>query len=144
VTDDRGVSTVVGYVLVLGITSLLITGLLVATGGAVNDRRDSTARDALDVIGQRLASNLMAADRLAETGAETTVVDVSLPSRTAGSGYAVTVNGSGSELVLESDRADATVTVAFVTTTDVADTEVAGGDLRIVLTGADELEVRMP
>ena len=141
-SSDRGVSTVVGYVITLGITTVLISGLLIAAGGAVDDRQDATSRDALDVIGQRIASNLMAADRLAETDPGTTVVDVRLPSRIAGSGYRVTVNGSASELVLESNRADATVHVPFVTGTDVTDTEVVGGDLRIVLTAADELEVR--
>lgn len=141
-TTDRGVSTVVGYVLALGITTLLISGLLIAAGGAVDGRQNAVSRDSLEVVGQRLASKLMAADRLAETDPETVVVDVSLPSHIAGSGYGVTVNGSASELVLESNRADATVHVSFVTTTPVADAEVVGGDLRVVLTAAGELEVR--
>lgn len=141
-TDDRGVSTTVSYVLTLGITTILISGLLIATGGAVDDRRNATTRDALDVVGQRIAANLMAADRLAETGAGTVVVDVSVPDRLAGSGYSVTVNGSASEIVLESDGADATTTVQFVSSTPVADSSVRGGELRIVLTPAPELEVR--
>lgn len=141
-TADRGVSTVVGYVLVLGITTLLISGLLVTTGGVVDNRQQSTARNALGVVGDRIAANLMAADRLAETGAETVVVGASLPDRVAAGGYRIAVNSSASELVLEADRADTTVRVSFVASTDVADTQVTGGDVEVVLTAADELEVR--
>lgn len=140
----RGVSTTVGYVLTLGITTLLVTGLLATTGGLVDTRQETATRDALDVFGQRVAANLMAADRLAESGADTVVLDVTLPNRVAGSGYVVTVHGSGSgsEIELESNRIDASATIEFVTTTDVADAELRGTDLRIVLTAANELEVR--
>lgn len=141
-TTDRGVSTTVGYVIALGITTVLISGLLVATGGVVDGQQERTTRNALDVLGQRIASNLQAADRLAESDAATVAVEIRLPTRIAGSGYTVTVNGSGSEVVLESDRVDATARVQFVATTPVADADLRGGNLRVVLTPAGELEVR--
>jgi hypothetical protein len=140
---DRGVSTAVGYVLTLGITAVLVSGLLVAAGGVVEDRRDATSRDSLDVIGQRLASNLMSADRLAETrSAKTVAVDVALPARIAGSGYRIHVDGGSSTLILESDVGTVQRRVRFATTTPVTTTDVRGGALRIVLTPAGELEVR--
>lgn len=140
---DRGVSTAVNYVLTLGITTILVSGLLLAAGGAVDDRRESTTRTTLEVVGQRLAANLMSADRLADTpDARTVSLGVDLPARVAGSGYTVRVNGSSSTLVLEADTVDATRRVAFVTSTPVASTTVRGGPLRIVLTPAGELEVR--
>jgi uncharacterized protein YcgI (DUF1989 family) len=139
---DRGVSTAVGYVLILGITTILISGLLIAAGGTVEDRRDATARNTLDVVGQRIAANLMAADRLSRTdGATAVAVTVDAPERIAGSGYVVRVNGSASTITLDSDGADATRSVAFVSQTPTATTAVRGGSLRIVLT-AGELEVR--
>jgi len=140
---DRGVSTAVNYVLTLGITTILVSGLLIAAGGAVDDRRESTTRTALDVAGQRLAANLMSADRLAGTaGTRTVSLTVDLPARIAGSGYTVRVNGSSSTLVLEADTVAATRRVSFVASTPVASTTVRGGELRIVLTPTDELEVR--
>jgi hypothetical protein len=142
-TDDRGVSTAVNYVLTLGITTLLVSGLLLATGGVVDDRRESTTRTSLEVVGQRLAANLMSADRLAGTDDTRTVsLSVDLPVRIAGSGYTVRVNGSSSTLVLEADTVDATRSVSFVASTPVVSTTVRGGQLRIVLTPANELEVR--
>lgn len=140
-TRDRAVSTVVSYVITLGITTLLIGGLLMTAGNVVESREDATMRDALDVVGERIASNLMAADRLATTDPKRTAVEVSLPSQLSGNGYTVTVNGSASTLVLVADGADATVAVEFVVDTPVVDTEVQGGNLVITLTPADELEV---
>lgn len=142
-THDRGVSTAINYVLTLGITTILVSGLLLAAGGAVDDRRESTARTTLEVVGQRLAANLMSADRLAGTsGVRTVSLNVDLPARVAGSGYTIRVNGSTSTLVLESETVDATRRVSFVASTTVASTTVRGGQLRIDLTAANELEVR--
>jgi hypothetical protein len=140
---DRAVSTAVGYVLTLGIATVLVSGLLIATGGVVEDRREATARDGLEVVGQRLAANLMSADRLAETrNAETVELEVTLPRRLAGSGYAIRVDGGGSALILESEGAAVRQRVPFVASTPVVTTELRGGPVRIVLTPADELEVR--
>jgi hypothetical protein len=144
VSANRAVSTAVSYVLTLGITTLLVTGLLIAAGGVVDDRRETTTRNALEVTGQRLAANLMSADRLAETErVETVEVAVDLPTRIAGSGYRVTVNGSSSTLVLQSEQIDATQRVQFVSSTPVETATVRGGGLRIVLSGG-QLEVRRP
>jgi len=140
--DDRAVSTAAGYVLSLGITAILVTGLLTAGGGVVEERRDVTTHDSLEVVGQRLAADLMTADRLASTSDTTAVsVSVDLPERTAGSGYTVSVDSAGSRLRLESTASNTAVTVAFTTSTPVADTSVQGGDVRIVLDGG-QLEVR--
>lgn len=140
--SDRAVSTALGYVLTLGIATILISGLLIAAGTTVEDRRDGTTRSSLDVAGERLASHLMAADRLAETsGSREVSVAAPLPSRIAGSGYAVTVDPANSTLVLESDAPDVTVRVDFTTSTPVDAATVRGGNLRIVLSGGS-LEVR--
>jgi len=140
--SDRAVSTAVGYVLTLGITTLLVTGLLIAAGGAVDDQRAATTRDTLDVVGQRLAANLMTADRLTETeGVREVAVATPLPDRVAGSGYEIRIDDANASLVLESDRDGVTRRVSYVSSTPVERTTVRGGDLRIVLAGG-ELEVR--
>lgn len=139
---DRGVSTALGYVLTLGITALLISGLLIGVTGVVDDRRTQTDRATMEIVGQRIAANLMSADRLAETDPEQLVVAVDLPNRLSQSGYTVEVNGSAEQLTLRVDGGRASATVSFVNTTTVRDGTVRGGDLRIVLTPADELEVQ--
>lgn len=142
-TAERGVSTVVGYVLALAITVALVGSLIAATGGIVDDRRDATARRGLDVVGERLAAKLMAADRLAATGADTVAVDADLPATVAGTGYTVTVNDSKTDphLRLTSGGTDTEVRVDFANRTDVAATSVTGGDVTVTLAGG-ELEVR--
>lgn len=139
---DRGVSTVVGYVLALAVTVALISGLITATGAVIEDRQATTARTGLEAAGERLAAKLMAADRLATTGADTVVVAVPLPDRVAGGSYTVTVNDSAdAELVLASATTGAEVTVEVANRTDLAGATVPGGDLAVVLSGG-ELEVR--
>jgi hypothetical protein len=141
-SDDRAVSTTAGYVLTLGITAILVSGLLVAGGGVVEDRREVTTRDSLDVVGQRLASGLMTADRLATTSDTTTVsVSIDLPERIAGTEYTVSVDPATSRLVLDSSATGVSVSVAFTASTPVADTSVQGGDVSVVLDGG-QLEVR--
>lgn len=144
--DDRATSIQIGYTLSLAITALLISGLLIATGGLVESRQEQTIRSELTVVGERVATNLMSADRLASTGGSNAEVrvTVSLPDRVAGSGYRVTVNSSTSppQLVLTSTDPAVTVTVPFETTTTVDAGTVSGGDVRIVLTPSGTLEVR--
>lgn len=145
--DTRAVSVTVNYALNLVIATLLVGGLLTATGGMVEDRRESAARTELSVLGERVAADLMAADRLALVGADgpsddpTVALGVSLPERVAGAQYEISVRTSPSEVVLRSDFPEVTVRVEFRHDTPVADATVRGGDLRIVLSDDGDLEV---
>lgn len=148
--DDRAVSTVVGYILTLGITAILITGLLTAGGDFVSDQRHGTIRDELQVLGQQLASDLSAADRLARAGGTEVSVTRSLSPEVTGVAYRVTVEDAVDgpnvvEITLRTDSPDVSVTVGVYLGTNVG-TSVggtvthAGGDVVIVLNG-DHLEV---
>lgn len=142
---DRAVTATLSYVLTLSITMVLASGLLIAAGGLVEDRRDAAARDELSVVGERLASQLMAADRLVGTGATSVAVTAPLPETVAGSTYAVTVNESGSDLIVlhtTGQSLDVTVRVAYAASTPVAGSNVASGTVTVLLTGSGELEVR--
>lgn len=153
--DDRGVSTAVGYTLTLGITALLISGLVIAAGGMVADQRDRAARSELGVYGQRIAGGVADADRLvaaADAGGDADVPDtvrvrVALPDRAAGRAYAVAVRnvtspGDGPpyayRIVLASDAANARVTVGIGTRTPLAETRLSGGTLAVALRDADD------
>lgn len=138
----RGVSTTLSYVLTLSITAILISGLLIATGGVLEDRRESVTRDELRVIGQQASARLMAADRLAATEPAELVVRGDFPDRIAGSAYTIAVNASGPHLRLAATDIDVSVTVPLANRTALAETRIVGGDLEITLTAADELEVQ--
>jgi len=150
--DDRGVSVTVSYALNLVVAALLVAGVLTATGGMVEDRRESTVESELSVVGERAATDLSAADRLAAVRADDPTddsydddpvsVSVSLPDRVGATRYEITVEESPTRLTLASRTPAVTVTVPFVTETPVEPTTVRGGDLRIVLTDDGALEVR--
>lgn len=140
---DRGVSITVNYVMSIMIATMLMTGLLMAVGDTLENRRESSARAELDVIGQRVAADLATADRLAQAGGENVVVEASLSRTVAGLRYTIDVNATddGSELTLSTDTLEVESTIQFDNATAVTNTSVAGGDIEIVLVD-EELEVR--
>lgn len=141
--NDRGVSVTVNYVMGLAIATLLMSGLLFASGTMIQDRQESAIRGELDVVGQRLAAGLMTADRLVQSGGDEVTVRLSMPQRVAGSSFEVAINPSpsGSHLLLESHNPTTTVNVSFVNRTSVEPTTVSGGDVRVVLAADGDLEV---
>lgn len=73
-SDDRGVSIAISHVLTLGITTLLITGLLLGASGALERERDTAIRDELRSTGDRIVADMVtAADRGQRTEADVTV-----------------------------------------------------------------------
>ncbi|MFD1512237.1 DUF7266 family protein [Halomarina rubra] len=149
-TDERAVSTTVGFVTTLGVASILISGLLIAGGGFVDDQRERTIRSEMQVIGQQVASDIDATDRLVQTGESVSELRVThqLPDRVTGAQYSIEVDNSGSQtrLKLSSDDPDVTVWVQFDAQTEVVGERFTGGDLVIRYADADldgdlELEV---
>lgn len=139
---DRAATTTLSYVLALAITVTLSGGLLLAAGGAIDERREATATDELRVVGQQLGARLAAADRLTEGGASTVRIRADAPGRIAGSTYTVElVGGSPAELRLNATRPAVSVSVTVPVRTNVSESSVAGGDVVVVLTD-DGLEVR--
>ncbi|MFB6196959.1 MAG: hypothetical protein ABEI52_01650 [Halobacteriaceae archaeon] len=136
---ERGVSTVVGYVVNLGVATMLIVGLLTAAGTLVGDQRERAARSELEVIGGRIAADIETADRLLQASDSGFVrVETSLPKRVAGRTYEITIQRSGNEvfIVLEMRNPDVTVTVPVNSKKDISPTSLSGGTL--VITGTEE------
>lgn len=142
---DRAVSTTLNYVLSLGIATLLITGLLLAGGTFVDDRRENVVRSELTVVGQQLAADLARADRLvtASAGSPDVRVEQSLPERITGVMYRVRLQEAPDQrLVLNTTELDVSVAVNVTTRTSLADSGAEGGDMAIVYdTSDDHLEV---
>jgi hypothetical protein len=134
-SDDRAVSTALGYILTLAITALLITGLLTAGGDVVADQREVTIRNELQVIGQQMAAYVATGDRLAQTTNGDVALRRTLPSTVVGSSYLVEFNGTTETITLRSNDPEITVVVRFDIETALADTTVNGGAVRIVVSG---------
>jgi len=130
---DRGVSTVVGYVLNLGIATILITGLLISGATLVSNQQERTVRAELDVIGNRLAADLETADRLLRTANGSLTIRSTLPETVSGSSYDITVRDSDDGLVLDLVAEDPAInrTVPVRNVSPVKTGTISGGDIAI-------------
>lgn len=138
---DRAVSPVFGYVLTLGITAILIVGLLTATSGYVDNERKQVGESELQVLGQQLSQDIASADRLSRTdGAVDASVSRNMQSRVVGSTYQIQVQ-SGTNgptdpyLELTATELDITVTVGLTAKRPVKETTVSGGDIVVEYNG---------
>lgn len=134
---ERGVSTVVSYVLMLGIVALLMTGMVIEFGPFVAGQQQAAAQSTLTVFGQDLAGDIETADRLADStdGEATVVVTATLPDRIGDRGYDITIAAGDPhhELTLTSSDPDVVVTVPVRTDRPVESEPetLAGGPVHI-------------
>lgn len=63
--DTRAVSIAVTHVMTIGITAVLVVGLMVGAGTMLDTERESSAEGSLETIGERLASEIASVDRYA-------------------------------------------------------------------------------
>ena len=150
--DDRAVSIAVGYVLGLGIATLLFSALLIGGSGLIESQTRSVTSDELSVTGQRLAADLSGADRLvrADAGADggslsAVSVRTDLPDRVAAGGYTIEITYTDADdagtIELRSSNPDVVVEVPFRSDTPVAGMTLGGGPVETTYDGG-ELVVR--
>jgi hypothetical protein len=142
--DRRGVSISVTHVLTLAITALLISGLLIGIGGYLSDFQQSTTREELSAIGERLAGEFVRAETLARLQYAEVELRTNHPQFVGGSVYTIQLGNSASVcgtttppcFVLDSSGTDVSVTVGVQSTVPVAPSSTAGGDVVIVYDGS--------
>ncbi|AXG09959.1 DUF7266 family protein [Haloplanus rubicundus] len=134
--DRRATSTALGYVLSLGIAAVLVSGLLVAGGGLMEDQRDQSARIELQVIGQTVADDLASAGRLSDCDSCDVRLRIDVPSRVASESYlidVVEVDGTAPSyryrLALTTGRSNVAINVTVRTSVPVVETSVTGGTM---------------
>lgn len=141
--DERAVSTTIGYALTLGVASLLITGLLIAGGGFLQNQREDTTETELEVIGEQISADISAADRLSATGANSVNITRNLPDAVTGSAYTVELHnksGSPRRTYLELTSADPELTVRVDVATNEAglrNATIDGGAIEVSYVEAD-------
>jgi len=139
-SDDRGVSVTVGYVLTLAIGAILLSGVVIGIGGVLDAQTDRAVRGDLSVLGQTAAANVESADRLAraaetdrsnatDTMNASVSVGVDLPDRAAGVPYRLSVDNDA--VTVRTDRPAVTMEIAHAARTNVTPTTVQGGPIRI-------------
>jgi hypothetical protein len=145
--ETRAVSTPLGYALTLAITAILVTGLLIAGTGFVEERQESVIREELSVIGQQVAADFARVDRMvmaADSRNEslTATTRQTFPERVSGSSYRLSLDPSSERLVLTSTAPEVRVTVSVTNRTTLRESTVDGGVIEVAYNGSsDALEV---
>jgi PKD repeat protein len=67
--NDRATAPALTYVLAIGITTILVSGLLISSTGFVDERRQQTVREELETVGERIAASVAAVDAASDDGA---------------------------------------------------------------------------
>jgi hypothetical protein len=96
-TDDRGASVAINHVLALGITAILISGLLLSAATLLRDQRANNAEPELRTIGNRIAGQITEGERLVDGPNDTVTFYVDQPARIAGSPYDVNLKDGACE-----------------------------------------------
>ncbi|WP_336327732.1 DUF7266 family protein [Halovenus sp. HT40] len=129
----RGLSTALGYVLTLGITVILVSGLFMAGGNFVDSQREEVVRTELEIVGEQVATHVNAADRLNESGmGETNVtIEQRFPPSVVGTAYRINLEEDDQRLRLTTDNPSIEVTIPLANTTTIADSSASGGQIVI-------------
>ncbi len=146
--DNRGVSAVLGYVITIGIITVLISGLLLAGGSFVESQQDRATRAEFEVLGNRVAADIAAVDRLALATGSTGEAELvtNLPPTAAANPYVVNISAipGASDVYfvnISTHDNDISVEVRVKSATPIVDATVLGGDIRIVFNGT-HIEVK--
>lgn len=139
--DTRGVSMPLQYVLLVAIIALLAGALFVTMGGFVEDQREEAVEHGLEVVGTRVANDIVAADRLADSlnhsgDSGSLHLRVDTPETVAGSTYVMSVAPDPNDperavITLESTDLDVQVSVEVATSRTLTSSSVSGGRMEI-------------
>jgi hypothetical protein len=139
---DRGVSTVLGYVLALGVITLLISGLFLAAGNFVENEHERVIRSELEVLGNRIAADIAAVDRLALAAGPSgrAELETELPARVAGKSYTIStssVSGAPDVYFINMTAPDfeTDVEVRVKSSTPLVERDTSGGNVLVVFNG---------
>jgi hypothetical protein len=143
---DRAISITFGYVLALAITTVLIAGLLTAGSAFLTQQREDVVRAEFQEVGQQLAHDIAAADRINRSLASNQSVRVQsrLPQRIGGRPYQIVISRNDSRtyrLTMTTDRPRVNTTVTVRARSDIAPSAVAGGPVVIRSVNDTTLEV---
>ena len=150
-TDDRAVSIAVTHVLTLGISAILITGLMLGAGALIDGEKERGAQHSLETIGERLSGELSSVDRVAANDSANSAGNVTLrvdhPRTVSGSTYSIEltddcsgplVNKTETCLILTPQSEDVEVQVPVTTNASVdPDASAHGGPITITYDGTE-------
>lgn len=135
---ERSLSVTLNYVLVLGITAILVSGLVFAGGVFVENQRDRAIEGELTVIGTHVASNIEQVDRYVQAGEDpsSAYINQTFQRQVTGENYNVELEENAGEpeppqLVLTATTTDVSVRVNVTVETDISSTAAQGGTISV-------------
>ncbi|MFB6073523.1 MAG: hypothetical protein ABEJ89_00765 [Haloarculaceae archaeon] len=144
--DTRGASIAVSHALSIGITALLVTGLLMGGSTLLEHQRQRVVEQGLEGVGGSIASDLLTLDEYPVGSLRSDLrVEGSFPSHISGVRYDVHLTGDpgGARLYLNATSLDRHAVVRYENETDVCESTVNGGDLVVAYDrNAECLELR--
>ena len=139
--DDRGASIPLTHALSLGITALLVAGLLLGAGQFLDRQSERVSEKGTADVSESVANELIRADRLAASGEDSDFDSrISFPARISGSEYdiAITEGPTSSTAVVYTNATTASHRVRVQLETDVCGQSVNGGPVQIVYDDAED------
>ncbi|MDS0259179.1 hypothetical protein NDI56_07215 [Haloarcula sp. S1CR25-12] len=144
--DTRAVSPAVTQALTIGISTILITGLLLGGSSYIDTKRDNTVRQGLIDVGSGVASDLVRLDQFDTDGVSQEIsFSSAYPDRVGGEGYRIHLDPSADRttIYINSTASDRRTQVRFKNTTAVCESRVTGGPIQVVYDATEPcLEVR--
>ncbi|MDS0282978.1 DUF7266 family protein [Haloarcula onubensis] len=144
--DTRAVSPAVTQALTIGITTILVTGLLLSGGAFLKTEQEDIARQGLIDIGAGVSSDLVRLDQFdAASGTRNISFTSTYPDRVGGDGYRVHLTPGPTEttIYVNTTASSFTTAVRFRNTTAVCERRVRGGTIVVAYNGTERcLEVR--
>lgn len=138
--DDRAVSIAVGHALTLGISGILITGLLLGSATLLDIQEDRAADEQLSDIGSETVSYIYSFDELNGTGTNVNAtVEPNYPTRIVDTySYRLSLEETASSAILtvEVSNLDTARVYRIDTDADVRDSAVSSPNIEINLCGS--------
>jgi hypothetical protein len=139
--DDRAVTPAVTHALTIGISTILITGLLVGAGGLLDDQRSYVVENGLENVGGAVTSELVRMDQFDTDGVDADVTfTTSHPTTVAGKTYDVVLEPGSPRTTLYLDatgESELTVLYRFENETSVCESAVDGGEITVAFDASE-------
>jgi len=139
--DDRGVSVAITHALTIAITTVLVSVLLIASGGLLDSQQERVGEEQLSEIGNDAASHIHSFDRLNETGeGVNATVRPEYPNRLVDS-YRYELALEDGDLVVRSDQLGVATEISIENETRLVDSAVPGNEVEIRLCEGEEIRL---
>lgn len=144
--DTRAVSPAVTQALTIGISTILITGLLLGGASFIDGKQENIVRQGLQDVGAGVASDLVRLDQYNTSGVSNSLSYSSeYPDRVGGEGYRISLSPGAdkSTISVNSTSSSLGTEIRFANSTAVCTSSVRGGQIAVAYNDTEQcLEVR--